>query len=104
MTETYLGVRIDKDRDKLLSEQSEKLLTEYYCRGDETSPQMAFARAANAYSYGDKKLAQKIYDGASKGSEEHTSELQSRLHLVCRLLLEKKKKKDVTIVLLAVIK
>src|SRR3989449_7164083 len=26
-------------------------------------------------------------------SEEHTSELQSRLHLVCRLLLEKKKKK-----------
>src|SRR2546422_8608296 len=27
-------------------------------------------------------------------SEEHTSELQSRLHLVCRLLLEKKKKKS----------
>src|SRR2546422_5706830 len=26
-----------------------------------------------------------------KRSEEHTSELQSRLHLVCRLLLEKKK-------------
>src|SRR5687768_17635506 len=29
-------------------------------------------------------------------SEEHTSELQSRLHLVCRLLLEKKKKKKTT--------
>src|SRR2546429_6421084 len=28
---------------------------------------------------------------AGKRSEEHTSELQSRLHLVCRLLLEKKK-------------
>src|SRR2546422_3309065 len=28
---------------------------------------------------------------ASTRSEEHTSELQSRLHLVCRLLLEKKK-------------
>src|SRR2546422_5764926 len=27
-------------------------------------------------------------------SEEHTSELQSRLHLVCRLLLEKKKQLD----------
>src|SRR2546422_2160357 len=27
-------------------------------------------------------------------SEEHTSELQSRLHLVCRLLLEKKKNKN----------
>src|SRR2546422_8441682 len=31
----------------------------------------------------------KIGDGTR--SEEHTSELQSRLHLVCRLLLEKKK-------------
>src|SRR2546422_1145866 len=29
-------------------------------------------------------------------SEEHTSELQSRLHLVCRLLLEKKKKRHGT--------
>src|SRR5215813_14762252 len=29
-------------------------------------------------------------------SEEHTSELQSRPHLVCRLLLEKKKKKIIT--------
>src|SRR5690554_7495877 len=28
-------------------------------------------------------------------SEEHTSELQSRPHLVCRLLLEKKKKKNI---------
>src|SRR2546422_1453349 len=31
-----------------------------------------------------------------KRSEEHTSELQSRLHLVCRLLLEKKKNKIIT--------
>src|SRR3989449_8248944 len=30
-------------------------------------------------------------------SEEHTSELQSRLHLVCRLLLEKKKNKQETL-------
>src|SRR2546429_7002964 len=30
-------------------------------------------------------------DLLSRRSEEHTSELQSRLHLVCRLLLEKKK-------------
>src|SRR2546422_8440331 len=30
--------------------------------------------------------------GRVERSEEHTSELQSRLHLVCRLLLEKKKK------------
>src|SRR6266496_1903783 len=32
-------------------------------------------------------------DGAAHRSEEHTSELQSRRDLVCRLLLEKKKKK-----------
>src|SRR2546429_974770 len=36
---------------------------------------------------------QLLFAGRSTGrSEEHTSELQSRLHLVCRLLLEKKKK------------
>src|SRR5687768_17820010 len=31
-------------------------------------------------------------------SEEHTSELQSRLHLVCRLLLEKKKQQSTALV------
>src|SRR5689334_23526353 len=31
---------------------------------------------------------------AAHRSEEHTSELQSQFHLVCRLLLEKKKKKN----------
>src|SRR2546422_7194471 len=37
---------------------------------------------------------QRAPDGEHRDrSEEHTSELQSRLHLVCRLLLEKKKKK-----------
>src|SRR3989442_4574683 len=37
-----------------------------------------------------------LVTGAGSGirSEEHTSELQSRPHLVCRLLLEKKKKVD----------
>src|SRR3989442_15082963 len=33
-------------------------------------------------------------EGIGTRSEEHTSELQSRPHLVCRLLLEKKKKKQ----------
>src|SRR5687768_18335457 len=37
------------------------------------------------------EITDKLLDNAR--SEEHTSELQSRLHLVCRLLLEKKKKK-----------
>src|SRR5687768_18394303 len=37
--------------------------------------------------------ADRALDERGDRSEEHTSELQSRLHLVCRLLLEKKKKK-----------
>src|SRR2546422_5150686 len=53
-----------------------------------------------------KKLFDRIFNGLRiplqiarhrvARSEEHTSELQSRLHLVCRLLLEKKKKKPKT--------
>src|SRR2546422_6533167 len=39
-------------------------------------------------------LARRGHANSSARSEEHTSELQSRLHLVCRLLLEKKKKKQ----------
>src|SRR3989449_3771852 len=41
-----------------------------------------------------RRVAQEVFVAAGRGvprSEEHTSELQSRLHLVCRLLLEKKK-------------
>src|SRR3712207_8114648 len=37
-----------------------------------------------------------IFGGSLGRSEEHTSELQSRQYLVCRLLLEKKKKLTVT--------
>src|SRR5687768_17947948 len=39
------------------------------------------------------RMADRSTPAAFQRSEEHTSELQSRLHLVCRLLLEKKKKK-----------
>src|SRR5690554_7779119 len=42
------------------------------------------AAASNALGTG--------YPSADRRSEEHTSELQSRPHLVCRLLLEKKKR------------
>ncbi len=63
----HLGVRIDYNRDEVMTEQAVKLLKDYYCRDDEKSPQEAFARAAVAYCYGDKELAQRIYDGASKG-------------------------------------
>src|SRR2546422_8499057 len=52
-------------------------------RGPETGPLIAeLVSAAEVTVLG---------EGVER-SEEHTSELQSRLHLVCRLLLEKKKK------------
>src|SRR5438309_9347668 len=43
-------------------------------------------------SFGSLNLPVKLYSR----SEEHTSELQSQFHLVCRLLLEKKKKTQTT--------
>src|SRR5204862_918057 len=50
------------------------------------APQIASARLRQVQLIGDMAIC-------SKRSEEHTSELQSRRDLVCRLLLEKKKKK-----------
>src|SRR4030043_1657213 len=50
---------------------------------DELDPHRQGAQAREAARRAASKLGR---------SEEHTSELQSRLHLVCRLLLEKKKK------------
>src|SRR3989442_10553930 len=46
-----------------------------------------------AVSHVNDKLEPAQMVAASERSEEHTSELQSRPHLVCRLLLEKKKNK-----------
>src|SRR5690625_6713050 len=40
------------------------------------------------------KVNERLMQLARTRSEEHTSELQSRGHIVCRLLLEKKKEKD----------
>src|SRR2546422_6953178 len=42
--------------------------------------------------WGEEKIVAETRGLSLVRSEEHTSELQSRLHLVCRLLLEKKKK------------
>src|SRR2546422_6053017 len=53
------------------------------------SAQLAVDQPRNGQPIGRRPLS--APDG-DRRSEEHTSELQSRLHLVCRLLLEKKKK------------
>src|SRR5256886_4225537 len=53
-----------------------------------------FVFASSAAVYGVIKNNHASEDMICKRSEEHTSELQSQSNLVCRLLLEKKKKKD----------
>src|SRR3712207_8897786 len=74
-------------------------------RGDEADPDAhqaaalgghrdARARAGAARAHG-------LLRGAGGRSEEHTSELQSRQYLVCRLLLEKKTKKHNSLIRLA---
>src|SRR3712207_8440431 len=70
---------------------------------DEERPAQVVARTIEAVSPGggsDDALASAVVEGSEESgelalgfrSEEHTSELQSRQYLVCRLLLEKKKK------------
>src|SRR5690606_40169905 len=52
------------------------------------------ATTALRFEPGDEKEVSLVpFQGKQRRSEEHTSELQSRENLVCRLLLEKKKKK-----------
>src|SRR2546422_7686776 len=50
---------------------------------------LAMSWASALGSYGSSWGAASFCKSARRRSEEHTSELQSRLHLVCRLLLEK---------------
>src|SRR2546429_6743169 len=68
--------------------------TLFRSRGDPEVPQGSARRALGADARQDSgTLGAGGFCSYSRGrSEEHTSELQSRLHLVCRLLLEKKKK------------
>src|SRR2546422_6939928 len=66
--------------------------------GPEPSPQlrtvlaMVFFAVQVAVAVTESGAGPLLGETESERSEEHTSELQSRLHLVCRLLLEKKKK------------
>src|SRR5437899_5859335 len=67
-----------------------RLKTTYLCpipRASTVETVLVYARQARSCSRANTKCA------TPARSEEHTSELQSLTHLVCRLLLEKKKKK-----------
>src|SRR2546422_9327899 len=59
---------------------------------DRIRRQTRFAEKLDAYTAAGASLTVEAPEFDPR-SEEHTSELQSRLHLVCRLLLEKKKNK-----------
>src|SRR2546429_4506520 len=65
----------------------------FYCEGCGTRLE-DFKALGNVVKWFEKEGADAWYQHTPEElrSEEHTSELQSRLHLVCRLLLEKKKK------------
>src|SRR2546422_3328952 len=76
---SYLGLAIAAETWKAKDREVSQILTKYELTGQEVHA----AWLARRYPR----------------SEEHTSELQSRLHLVCRLLLEKKKKTYDSIVL-----
>src|SRR5687768_18208435 len=65
--------------------------------GSRVAPRFEVVRAGNVPGRLDRRLVDRVPERDRQRdlrhrSEEHTSELQSRLHLVCRLLLEKKNK------------
>src|SRR2546429_4701181 len=60
--------------------------------GDEFAVVAEAETAAEALERAEQERPDVVLLDITMRSEEHTSELQSRLHLVCRLLLEKKKK------------
>ena len=62
----HLIITINTKQPEYVTEFSEKLLSDYYLRPNETV-QEAFARTSTAYCYGNYNLAQRIYDYVDKG-------------------------------------
>src|SRR5690606_42130168 len=71
-----------------LHQQQRLVLTEQHQQHSAISRILLLNPAFSA----DKQQRLRLLNGAAPRSEEHTSELQSRENLVCRLLLEKKNK------------
>src|SRR5689334_24615132 len=76
--------------------------------GQRDGPRHQRGHAARGAGYVDDVLGGRLAGGGdarrhvastNQRSEEHTSELQSQFHLVCRLLLEKKKKKKTKLII-----
>lgn len=73
----YKGIVIDTSRDKNLPELSRILLSDFYLKPHEESPQQAFGRAAVAFCGGDLELAQRIYGYVAKGWFSYSSPVLS---------------------------
>src|SRR2546422_5858862 len=70
--------------------------TTLFRSGDQGAEALRWSHVARKEFARETKAVALLVDASlqCRRSEEHTSELQSRLHLVCRLLLEKKKFQD----------
>jgi len=64
MTENYLGITIDYEKDKLFDELGIKRLKESYMKDDETSPQHRFAFVSSSFG-SNPEHSQRLYDYAS---------------------------------------
>src|SRR2546429_1910208 len=80
----------------------DRMFREFKVDANAGKPQIAYRETITGGAHGVGKLIKQSGGRGQYGhvevdvrSEEHTSELQSRLHLVCRLLLEKKKTKQI---------
>src|SRR2546422_2138752 len=74
----------------LVASRSARVSGASWARTVATAPERGGATTSSSYTPATASSARTT--NRAVRSEEHTSELQSRLHLVCRLLLEKKKK------------
>src|SRR2546427_1732591 len=70
------------------------LFGKYQTTASSMAPYSTPKKRLNTAAAGARKVAAEATTPHSTRSEEHTSELQSQSNLVCRLLLEKKKKKN----------
>jgi len=66
MKEIKYGIEIDPARDSNFTEEGLNLLKKFYAADKGETAQVALARTCNNFSYGDKALAQRLYDAASK--------------------------------------
>src|SRR5699024_12572921 len=72
-----------------ISQRLRRSIADYF----DTPFYLWYVQAERLIDLRDEELALREEEALGERSEEHTSELQSRFDLVCRLLLEKKKKK-----------